>query len=296
MSHPSFSEQEDKKRERSIDVSALDPGAESLSQSLSGATLTMSHVPLTGLALPQSPGASASAASAAKNPKPEWKSLEKPLAPGTDSEFGNVNLTDEELSKHKAVIATITDYLAAKDERPVLLYFGVGVGNPDNAFGSNPTAKPNDRITEKDQENPGFLQDARSQKAPYRTLSVLYQTTGSKDVKLTEQGDGQACISIDLRFPLGRHEIVQDYVKVAKGAARVVVLNAVTDTPYEGLLVLAKAKPKMESAYVSSYMETGRTKAYNWPVPAKATFPPLVNETGKAATMADVFNRDAQDE
>jgi hypothetical protein len=92
------------------------------------------------------------------------------------------------------------------------------------------------------------------------------------------------------------HPIVQEYVKVAKGAARVVVLNAVTDTPYEGLLVLAKAKPKMESAYVSSYMETGRTLAYNWQAPVKPAFPPLVNETGKAATMAEVFQRDATDE
>lgn len=289
MSHFVPSEADDKKREKSTDVTALDPGAESLA----AATATMSLVPLSGLALPQQSGGSAPAA---KKPPPEWKSLEKPLAPGTDSEFGGASPTEEELGKHKGVLAAITGYLTAEDKRPVLLYFGVGVGNPANVFGSNPTAKPNDRITAEDQVNPGFLQDARSQETPYRTLSVLYQTTGSKEVQLTEQGDGQACISVDLRFPLQMHPIVHEYVKVAKGAARVVVLNAVTDTPYEGLLVLAKAKPKMESAYVSSYMETGRTKAYNWQAPAKAAFPPLVNETGKAATMAEVFQRDVTDE
>jgi|GEM_PF-4561113 len=285
MSSFSTSELDDKKREKSTDVTALDPVAESLS----AATATMSLVALGGLALPQQSGG-------AKKPKPEWKMRDKPLTPGTDGEFGGVSPTEEELGKHKGVLAAITGYLAAEDKRPVLLYFGVGVGNPGKVFGSNPTATPSDRITAEDQVNPGFLQDARSQETPYRTLSVLYQTTGSKDVQLTEQGDGQACIAIDLRFPLQMHPIIHEYVKVAKGAARVVVLNAVTDTPYEGLLVLAKAKPKIESAYVSSYMETGRTKAYNWQSPAKPNVPPLVNETGKAATMAEVFQRDAQDE
>ncbi len=96
MSHFGLSEAEDQKQHKSTDVSALDPGAESLA----AATATMSLVPLSGLTLPQQPGGPMATAPAAKNPPPEWKSLEKPLTPGTDSEFGNVTLTDEELSKH----------------------------------------------------------------------------------------------------------------------------------------------------------------------------------------------------
>ncbi|MEE1799905.1 hypothetical protein PUR57_14705 [Streptomyces sp. JV176] len=178
--------------------------------------------------------------------------------------------------------------------KEVLLYIGVGTGNPAAAWG-NPTSGGTGGITEADQQSPGFLAEAGA--AGYTVIAVNFNVGEGKAISETG-GDGPVVkMSVPARFPLDA-----DGKKAAEGpvgalhaaagaASRFAIMNAVTQADYQPLIDLATAKKQGQSAYLKSYMQDGKTSAFS-PMNKKKG---MYSEGGKFGSMGDVFAADKQD-
>ncbi|MFE3829679.1 hypothetical protein [Streptomyces sp. NPDC059092] len=177
---------------------------------------------------------------------------------------------------------------AGKD---VLLFIGVGTGNPSAAWG-NPTSGGTGGITDEDQSSPGFLAEAGA--AGYTVIAVNFNVGDGKAISETG-GDGPVVkMSVPARFPLDadgkkKAEGPVGALHAAAGAAsRFAIMNAVTQADYQPLIDLATAKTKGQSAYLKSYMQDGKTSAFS-PMTKKKG---MQSEGGKFASMGDVFAAD----
>jgi hypothetical protein len=208
--------------------------------------------------------------------------------PGTDN-FSGGKLPEADVALLTSAAAKITTAIDAHADKQVLLFIGVGTGNPMAAWG-NPTVGGVGAITDQQQQAPGVLADA--QKRGYFVIAANFNVGGGE---ITEQADENILnLHVPGRFPLEApsdgpaKEALAALHAAAKKAERFAILNSVTHTDYGPILELAKAKSKGQSSYMKSYMQTGQTSAYS-PFNAKKGF---TNAGAKHDTMEDVFFAD----
>ncbi|MEU6479712.1 hypothetical protein ABZ858_23000 [Streptomyces sp. NPDC047017] len=209
---------------------------------------------------------------------------------------GSLDEADVQLLAEAAgAVHKIIGEARAKDpEKQVLLFIGVGTGNPAGAWG-NPTHGGVGGITDKDQHSPGFLSAAGE--AGYTVIAVNFNVGSGKE--LTHSGGSGPVVELQVpaRFPLdaaGREKAkgAMESLHAAAGQAnRFAVMNAVTQADYQPLLDLVAAKSKGQSAYLKSYMQTGETSAFSPMSKKKGQH----IEGSKFASMSDVFLADSED-
>ncbi len=237
-------------------------------------------------------GVSAGGALSVQRAEPEMR----PTPKGDSSGFGGaLDESDVKLLGQAAgEVHKIIEEARAKDpEKQVLLFIGVGTGNPAAAWG-NPTHGGVGGITDKDQHSPGFLEKAGE--AGYTVIAVNFNVGAGKEI--AQSGGTGPVVKLDVpaKFPLDAdgHEKAKDAMASLHAAAgtanRFAVMNAVTQTDYQPLLDLAAAKSKGQSAYLKSYMQTGQTSAFS-PMNKKRG---QHIEGSKFASMSDVFFADAE--
>jgi hypothetical protein len=215
------------------------------------------------------------------------------IAPAPTPDNGNFggSLTEVDIALLAEAAARIAAKIALHNDRPVLLFIGVGTGNPLGSPWGNPTNGGKGGITDQQQRSPGVLADA--ERKGYYVIAANFNY-GSGDI-ITEQDDASFFrIFVPARFPLvvpgpGAAKEAFDALRgAAQAATRFAILNAVTQVDYAALLMLANAKKNGESSYMKSYMQTGETSAYSPINPKMGAY----NEGSSLATMADVFYRD----
>ncbi|MFJ7996738.1 hypothetical protein ACIQ7D_06185 [Streptomyces sp. NPDC096310] len=182
---------------------------------------------------------------------------------------------------------------AQGDGKEVLLYIGVGTGNPSAAWG-NPTSGGVGGITEQDQQSPGFLDAAGA--AGYTVIAVNFNVGDGKAISESGGNGPVVKLSVPARFPLDADgkkmaEAPVGMLHAAAGAAsRFAIMNAVTQADYQPLIDLATAKKNGQSAYLKSYMQDGKTSAFS-PMTKKKG---MQSEGGKFASMGEVFAADQE--
>ncbi|WP_371537378.1 hypothetical protein OG217_21160 [Streptomyces sp. NBC_01023] len=191
-------------------------------------------------------------------------------------------------------VQKIMEEARAKDpEKELLLFIGVGTGNPAAAWG-NPTHGGVGGITNENQHSPGFLSAAGE--AGYTVISVNFNVGSGKELSQSGGSGPVVKLTVPARFPLDA-----DGQEKAKGAMaglhaaagqanRFAIMNAVTQADYQPLLDLAAAKSKGQSAYLKSYMQTGETSAFSPMSKKKGQH----IEGSKFASMSDVFLADSE--
>ncbi|MCX4550886.1 hypothetical protein OG204_12790 [Streptomyces sp. NBC_01387] len=190
-------------------------------------------------------------------------------------------------------VQQVMDQARAKDpDKEVMLFIGVGTGNPASAWG-NPTSGGTGTITDAHQHSPGFLSDAEG--AGYTVIAVNFNVGGGKDISESGGGGPVVKLNVPARFPLdaaGQEKAkgALDALHASAGqATRFAVMNAVTQADYQPLINLANAKSKGQSAYLKSYMQTGATSSFS-PMNKKKG---LHTDGGTFASMGEVFPADA---
>ncbi|MFJ9638622.1 hypothetical protein [Streptomyces sp. NPDC101178] len=179
-------------------------------------------------------------------------------------------------------------------DRKILLYIGVGTGNPTGGWGNN-TVGGVGGITDEDQSSPGFL--AQAGEADYKVISLNFQVGTGKGISPSDGSGPVVKLTVPARFPLNAEDEAkaQDAMTalhtIADQADRFAIMNAVTQADYQPLLNLMAAKKGGRAAYLKSYMATGKTSAYS----------PMSKKTGQHiedstfASMSDVFLADQQE-
>jgi hypothetical protein len=188
---------------------------------------------------------------------------------GSNESFGG------KMNEHDVALflqaAKLVSKVVAESEGNVLLFLGVGTGNPKNAWG-NPTNTEKTAITEEDQREPAFLKDARQSDKKYSVIAINFNTTGESEGDIAVQ-KGDALLKIDVpgRFPLVEGELKDDVAEgmkllkeAAAGVTRFAIMNAVTQIDYTPILLLAAAKKKGAGAYLKSYMATGNRSSFSY--------------------------------
>ncbi|MEU4141983.1 hypothetical protein [Streptomyces parvulus] len=221
----------------------------------------------------------------------EWNMQAAPT--GESTGFGGA-LDDSDVGLLAEAAQRVQDIMdkAQASEKKVLLFIGVGTGNPADAWG-NPTSGGTGGITDESQRSPGFLSKAGE---GYTVISVNFNVGSSKEI--SQSGDSGPVINLTVpaRFPLdadGKKKAdgaMQRLHQAAGKANRFAVMNAVTQADYQPLIDLVNEKKKGESAYLKSYMQNGETSAFS----------PLTKKKGMHlqgsafASMGDVFAADQE--
>jgi len=163
----------------------------------------------------------------------------------------------------KQATDAITNYAAGK---PVLLHLGIGVGDPSVTLTdlNNPTINIADELRNW-QVNPPFLADAINCGYFVAALNINYADK-SCPISGFNKTDG-AHIQVETRFPLGARsgakakEAFEQLKALMKGAARVVVVSAISQNNYGGpidLVTAAGCRGKASyvlAAYATKYVE-----------------------------------------
>ena len=138
-----------------------------------------------------------------------------------------------------------------------LLHIGVGVGNPDYAFGNNPSVAEDDaqRQILKSQENPGFLSDASNK--GYAVAYLIFNNLENK----VEENESFLKIIIKAKFPLTDKtgldiDAFKEINSIKSKADRFSIMNSVTQSHYGNLLDLGKDSriSPGKSRYLHSYI------------------------------------------
>ncbi|WP_143659319.1 hypothetical protein [Streptomyces sp. M1013] len=212
---------------------------------------------------------------------------------GESTGFGGA-LDDKDVGLLGQAAQRVQDIMdkAQADGKQVLLFIGVGTGNPAEAWG-NPTSGGTGNITDESQRSPGFLSKAGE---GYTVISVNFNVSSSKEISQSGDSGPVVNLTVPARFPLdadGKNkasDAMQSLHKSAGRATRFAIMNAVTQADYQPLLDLANEKNKGQSAYLKSYMQNGETSAYS----------PLNKKRGMHlqgsgfASMGDVFAADQE--
>lgn len=193
----------------------------------------------------------------------EWD-VKEPLKAVEDEFVGSLKEKDVELLNEAVGRIQEAMQKAKGAGKPVLLYIGVGTGNPRTDWG-NPTNEPKKEITEQDQSSPKFLEEADEE---YFVIAVNFNT--GPDGMRERGSDGGIRLDVPARFPLtqasgqasGAGAAMEKLDAAVKGADRFAVMNAVTQNDYENLLRLYRSR-KQNSAYLKSYMASGEAEARN---------------------------------
>ncbi|MEV5804339.1 hypothetical protein [Streptomyces parvulus] len=214
-------------------------------------------------------------------------------APVGQSEGFGGGLGDDDVRLLGETAARVQDLMAQaqKADKKVLLFIGVGTGNPNAAWG-NPTVEKQGAITDADQHSPGFLSDAEGQS--YQVIAVNFNVGDGTAISETGGGGSPARLSVPAKFPLDadgkkKAEGAVGALHAAAGQAdRFAVMNAVTQADYQPLLDLASARTDGQSAYLKSYMADGKTSSFS-PTSKKKG---LRTEGGRFSSMSEVFGAD----
>jgi hypothetical protein len=180
---------------------------------------------------------------------------------------------------------------ATDPDKKVLLFIGVGTGNPTAAWG-NPTHGGVGQITDENQHSPGFLSEAGT--VGYTVIAVNFNVGEGKEISHAGDGGPLVKLTVPARFPLDAagqvkaKKAMEALHEAAGKATRFAILNAVTQADYQPLIDLANTKTKGQSAYLKSYMQTGETSAFS-PMSKKKG---QLTEGSTLASMSDVFLAD----
>ncbi|MGW8747275.1 hypothetical protein [Streptomyces sp. NPDC055794] len=221
----------------------------------------------------------------------EWNMQAAPT--GESTGFGGA-LDDTDVGLLTAAAQKVQDIMAKAQasEKKVLLFIGVGTGNPAEAWG-NPTSGGTGGITDESQRSPGFLSKAGE---GYTVISVNFNVGSSKEISQSGDSGPVVNLTVPARFPLDADgkkkagDAMQRLHQAAGMATRFAVMNAVTQADYQPLIDLVNEKKKGESAYLKSYMQNGETSAFS-PMTKKKG----MHLQGSAfASMGDVFAADQE--
>ena len=174
------------------------------------------------------------------------------------SESPNGEPSEEHLKLIEESIITAEEKITAeRGDKPLLVYFGIGVGNPNSTFKTLNNNSP--ELKEEDcawQVNPPFLADAAKNGWYVVALSFNH---GDLPVKGFGEGSG-VYLHVQAPFPLGLRNKSDDVFellgKLAGKATLFVVLNAVSGIYYSGIsdLLSKKVPPKTAKCYIQGYL------------------------------------------
>ena len=216
------------------------------------------------------------------------------LTSTTDDTFGN-SLNEAESTQVVQMFAEILAIIAAHQDRKILLYVGVGTGNPVTDRGNNsPTAE----VELSDQTNPGFLRDAVADQHFVIAVNcnpglVDHAEETGNEIRLTRK------VALPLANASEHDRRAIEAVKAARNAAlatgdasgqgRFVLMNSVTQSFYPALYALStpEKEQRRRIAYLSSYKPTSANDAFNMLSPRLGGH---LNEGPKGFhSMSDVF-------
>ncbi|MFB7657412.1 MULTISPECIES: hypothetical protein [unclassified Streptomyces] len=211
---------------------------------------------------------------------------------GQTEGFGG-GLSDDDVRLLGETAVRVKELMAQAQDagKQVLLFIGVGTGNPQAAWG-NPTGSKAGGITDADQQSPGFLAQAEQQS--YQVISVNFNVGDGAAVSETGSSGSVARLSVPAKFPLDAdgkkkaERAVAALHEAAGKADRFAIMNAVTQADYQPLIDLANAKRNGQSAYLKSYMADGKTSAFS-PMTKKKG---MQSEGGNFSSMGEVFGAD----
>jgi hypothetical protein len=208
------------------------------------------------------------------------------LESGTDSTFAS-NFEESDEKTIAAAVQTVAAAIdkAKSDGRKVLLYLGVGVGNPSSAWG-NPSVGV--QLPMADQINPPFL--LKMVGKGYFVAALNFNVASTEAPAGLPKGDGLH-LHVPAKFPLERGRgagTMKLLTDLRQKCDRVVVLNAVSQLHYQTLVELGisySARKVLEeshvpSTYISSYGETNSQTSY-------AKFPGVQRYLAKPTNLAD---------
>ncbi|CAM5682454.1 hypothetical protein STENM223S_02185 [Streptomyces tendae] len=222
----------------------------------------------------------------------EWKMQATPT--GQSTGFGDA-LDENDIGLLAEAAQRVQDIMdkAQASEKKVLLFIGVGTGNPADAWG-NPTTGGTGGITDESQRSPGFLSAAG---AGYTVISVNFNVGSSKGISQSGDSGPVTHLTVPARFPLDAdgkkraNDAMQRLHQAAGKATRFAIMNAVTQADYQPLIDLANEKRMGESAYLKSYMQNGETSAFS-PMNKKKG---MHLKGSEFASMRDVFAADQEE-
>jgi len=151
-----------------------------------------------------------------------------------------------------------------KGGKKVLVFIGVGTGNPSGGWGNN-SVPDKTSISETDQRSPGFLAGAADE--DYFVIAANFNV-GTGRITVTQDTKQGLSLDVSAKFPLvdktpGAEAALGKMKAVAKAADRFAVMNAVTQLDYQPLVELAQAKQNGSSAYLKSYMMTDKITSHS---------------------------------
>ncbi|MFF7553893.1 hypothetical protein ACFZA9_13525 [Streptomyces olivaceus] len=212
---------------------------------------------------------------------------------GSSDSFGE-SLTDDDVRLLNEAAARVHEIIekAQEEGKKVLLFIGVGTGNPSGAWGNSTAEKSGPAITDEDQHSPGFLDDA--EKNGYQVIAVNFNVGDGNQISESGGSGSAARLTVPAKFPISADgkekaaDAVASFHSAAQRADRFALMNAVTQVDYQPLLDLATAKKGGASSYMKSYMADGSTSAFSAMNKKKG----LQKQGGKFNSMGDVFGQD----
>ncbi len=177
------------------------------------------------------------------------------LNPETEVQGFGGEITEKEYLSITEGCDRVRGFFKKNSDKLKFLHIGVGVGNPMNHFGANPSGPGEERIL-KNQVDPGFLTEAHDK--GFAVANVIFNNLDSGYV----ESDSFIKIIVNARFPLtpqGEFNIkaFEQIGKLKNEANKFTIMNSVTQNHYANILNLAKDpnRNRGKSRYLTSYTE-----------------------------------------
>ncbi|MBB5157054.1 hypothetical protein [Saccharopolyspora phatthalungensis] len=212
----------------------------------------------------------------------QWEIKQPWNNPTNDGGTFGRSIAQEDLTTITAAVEKVT--AEAVTGRPRLVYLGIGVGNPADAWG-NPTGQP--QLDMGKQIRPDFLAEAEQRK--FFVIAMNFNTGEGDPVQELSSSENGIHVHVNAHAPLlTTSELDKRAVALLKGLAagpddRLVVMNAVSNHQYQALTELVTGFKKRGS-YLTSYGATGEQHAL---VPLNQRM--AMTKKSGLATLGDIF-------